>query len=157
MSLCLCGFRPSDHPSSSRLTRCCPVSDKLRHTVGDKGLLLGDKELHSEPAPAAFPGPRGAVDPAPSRRERLFEAHFDAPDRFDVTRSPNDHLGFGGGGPHFCLGANLARREIRVLFEELLTRLPDIHVIDEPDRLSSAFINGIKRMHAEFTPAPTSS
>lgn len=85
------------------------------------------------------------------------EAHFDAPDRFDVTRSPNDHLGFGGGGPHFCLGANLARREIRVLFEELLTRLPDIHVIDEPDRLSSAFINGIKRMHAEFTPAPTSS
>ena len=82
------------------------------------------------------------------------EGHFVDPDAFDVTRTPNDHVGFGGGGPHFCLGANLARRELRVLFEEVLTRLPDLRVVDEPDRLSSAFINGIKRMHAEFTPAP---
>ena len=84
------------------------------------------------------------------------EGHFTAPDAFDVTRSPNDHVGFGGGGPHFCLGANLARRELRVIFDEVLRRLPDLRIVDEPDRLSSAFINGIKRMHAEFTPAPRS-
>jgi methyl-branched lipid omega-hydroxylase len=78
---------------------------------------------------------------------------FDDPFAFDVTRSPNDHVGFGAGGPHFCLGANLARREIRVMFEELLRRLPDIAVTGEPDRLRSSFINGIKRMPAAFTPA----
>ena len=54
-----------------------------------------------------------------------------------VTRDPNEHVGFGGGGAHFCLGANLARREIRIMFQELLTRLPDIHVTSEPDRLQS--------------------
>ena len=81
------------------------------------------------------------------------ERFWDDPYRFDVTRTPNDHVGFGAGGPHFCLGANLARREIRVMFEELLHRLPDIHVIGAPDMLQSAFIHGIKRMRVEFTPA----
>jgi cytochrome P450 len=75
------------------------------------------------------------------------------PYRFDVTRTPNDHVGFGAGGPHFCLGANLARREIRVMFEELLGRLPDVHVTAPPDMLESFFIHGIKRMRVEFTPA----
>ena len=73
--------------------------------------------------------------------------------RFDVTRTPNEHVGFGGGGPHFCLGANLARREIRVMFEELFTWLPDLRITAEPDFLQSAFIHGIKRMPCEFTPA----
>ena len=79
------------------------------------------------------------------------EAVFDDPYRFDVTRRPNDHVGFGGGGPHFCLGANLARREIRVMFEELFRRLPDIRVTGEPDMLQSIFIHGIKRMPVEYT------
>jgi cytochrome P450 len=79
------------------------------------------------------------------------DAVFDDPYRFDVTRRPNDHVGFGGGGPHFCLGANLARREIRVMFEELFRRLPDIHVTGEPDMLQSIFIHGIKRMPVEYT------
>jgi cytochrome P450 len=74
------------------------------------------------------------------------ERAFDDPYRFDVTRTPNEHVGFGAGGPHFCLGANLARREIRVMFEELLHRLPDIEVTGEPAMLQSAFIHGIKRM-----------
>jgi methyl-branched lipid omega-hydroxylase len=82
---------------------------------------------------------------------------FDDPYTFDVTRSPNDHVAFGAGGPHFCLGANLARREIRVMFEELLTRVPDLTVSGEPERLRSAFINGIKRMPATFTPVAASS
>ena len=81
------------------------------------------------------------------------ERVFDDPFRFDVTRTPNEHVGFGAGGPHFCLGANLARREIRVMFEELFRWLPDIHVAGEPDYLVSAFIHGIKRMPCEFTPA----
>jgi len=80
------------------------------------------------------------------------EAYFDDPYRFDVTRTPNEHLGFGGGGPHFCLGAHLARREIKVMFEELLRRLPDIAVSGEPEMLRSNFIHGIKRMPVEFTP-----
>ena len=81
------------------------------------------------------------------------ERAFDDPYRFDVTRDPNEHVGFGGGGPHFCLGANLARREIRVMFEELFRWLPDIAMTGEPDYLKSAFIHGIKRMPVEFTPA----
>ena len=51
---------------------------------------------------------------------------FDDPFRFDITRSPNEHVAFGGGGPHFCLGANLARMELRLLFRELLDRIPDM-------------------------------
>ena len=77
-----------------------------------------------------------------NRDERAFTDPF----RFDVLRTPNEHFGFGAGGPHFCLGANLARREIRVMFEEVLRRLPDIEITGEPDMLQSNFIHGIKRM-----------
>jgi cholest-4-en-3-one 26-monooxygenase len=80
------------------------------------------------------------------------ETVFTDPHRFDVRRSPNDHIAFGGGGPHFCLGANLARLEIKVMFEELLRRLPDIQLDGSPARLRSNFINGIKRMPVAFTP-----
>ncbi|MGZ6964386.1 MAG: cytochrome P450 [Acidimicrobiia bacterium] len=80
------------------------------------------------------------------------ERTFDRPYEFDITRSPNPHVGYGGGGPHFCLGANLARREIRVMFEELLRRLPDLEITGEPARLQSSFIHGIKRMPCAFTP-----
>jgi cytochrome P450 len=61
-------------------------------------------------------------------------------------------IGFGGPGPHFCLGAHLARRQINLLFSELLTKLPDIAVVGEPDYLRSNFINGIKHLNVEFTP-----
>jgi cytochrome P450 len=81
------------------------------------------------------------------------EEIFADPDRFDITRTPNDHLAFGI-GPHFCLGANLARLEIRVMFEELLRRFPDLELTGEPERLRSYFINGIKRMPVRFTPTP---
>ena len=78
---------------------------------------------------------------------------FDDPQRFDITRSPNEFVAFGGGGPHFCLGANLAKLEIRVMFEELLNRLPDIERAGDIQRLRSNFINGIKHMPVKFTPA----
>lgn len=80
------------------------------------------------------------------------EAVFADPDTFDITRDPNPHLGFGGPGPHFCLGANLARREITIMLKELFTRVPDIHATGEPDRLLSGFINGYKRLPCAFTP-----
>jgi cytochrome P450 family 142 subfamily A polypeptide 1 len=82
------------------------------------------------------------------------EAQFPDPDRFDVERSPNDHLAFGGFGTHHCLGASLARLELRVLFEELLRRLPDLELAsDEPLPLRpSNFIVGIERMPLRFAP-----
>jgi len=79
------------------------------------------------------------------------EAVFDDPARFDIARSPNPHVGFGAAGPHFCLGAHLARREIAAILRELLSRVPDIHAAGPPDRLLSSFINGIKHLPCDFT------
>jgi cytochrome P450 len=75
---------------------------------------------------------------------------FADPHRFDLTRDPNPHAGFGSKGPHFCLGAHLARREIVVTFRLLFDQLPDLEVIGEPDRLRSSFVNGIKRLPARL-------
>jgi len=82
-----------------------------------------------------------------NRDERVFER----PDEFDVGRSPNPHLGFGIGG-HFCVGANLARTEMRIMLEEILERIPDVELAGEPERLRSNFINGIKSMPVRFEP-----
>jgi methyl-branched lipid omega-hydroxylase len=72
-------------------------------------------------------------------------------DDFDISRSLQpQQVGFGAGGPHFCLGANLARREIAVIFDEIRTRLPKLQITSEPDYLQSAFINGIKRMRCSW-------
>jgi cholest-4-en-3-one 26-monooxygenase len=71
---------------------------------------------------------------------------FEEPDRFDVGRTPNEHVAFGAGGPHFCLGASLARLEARVMFEELLTRFGDLEPAGPPRRLRSNFIHGIKEL-----------
>jgi methyl-branched lipid omega-hydroxylase len=78
------------------------------------------------------------------------EAVFADPERFDITRSPNPHVGFGSAGPHFCLGAHLARREVSAVWRELLMRVPDIRAAGEPDYLLSNFINGIKHLPCEF-------
>jgi methyl-branched lipid omega-hydroxylase len=80
------------------------------------------------------------------------ESKFANPWAFDLARNPNPHLGFGGGGAHFCLGANLARREIRVVFDELRREIPDIVAIEEPARLLSQFIHGIKSLPVGWTP-----
>jgi cholest-4-en-3-one 26-monooxygenase len=74
------------------------------------------------------------------------ETVFTDPQRFDVGRDPNPHIAFGGGGPHFCLGTHLARLELRVLFETLLDRVPDLELAGPVRRLRSNFINGIKEM-----------
>jgi len=83
------------------------------------------------------------------------EAIFADPDTFNVLRDPNPHVGFGGPGPHFCLGAHLARREIALMFRELYTRLPDLELAGSPVQLRSNFINGVKSLPVSFTPGGT--
>jgi cholest-4-en-3-one 26-monooxygenase len=70
-----------------------------------------------------------------------------------VGRDPNPHIGFGGGGPHFCLGSHLARLELSVLFETLLDTVPNIELSGNVRRLRSSFINGIKEMPVRVRPA----
>ena len=113
----------------------------FRRTVTQDGTRLGDHEFNEGDKVVLFYNSANRDDAA-----------FDEPYRFDVTRSPNDHVGFGGPGPHFCLGSHLARREMTVMFRELFRRLPDIHSVGPPDQLRSNFINGIKHLRAEFTP-----
>jgi cholest-4-en-3-one 26-monooxygenase len=80
------------------------------------------------------------------------EEVFDDPYRFDIARSPNEHVAFGGGGPHFCLGANLARMELRLILGEILGRIPDMKLTGEPQILRSNFIGGVKHMPVKYTP-----
>ena len=112
----------------------------MRRTVAED-TVLGGEELH--------PGDKVILFYNSANRD---EDVFEDPYRFDVRRSPNPHLGFGAAGPHFCLGAHLARQEIDVMFRQLFERLPDIVSAGEPDRLRSSFINGIKHLDCAFTP-----
>jgi cholest-4-en-3-one 26-monooxygenase len=75
---------------------------------------------------------------------------FDDPFRFDILRDPNPHIAFGGGGPHHCLGANLARMEMQVLFNALVRRAPRVDQLGEPERLRSNFINGLKHLPVQL-------
>ena len=80
---------------------------------------------------------------------------FDNPDGFDVRRNPNPHVGFGGPGPHFCLGAHLARRELSVMFRRLFERVPDIEATAPPELLSPVgipLVTGVKRLPVRYTP-----
>ena len=112
----------------------------MRRTVAEETTLSGE-ELH--------PGDKLLLFYNSANRD---EDVFADPYTFDVRRAPNPHFGFGAAGPHFCLGAHLARREITVMFRELFARLPDIAATAEPDRLRSNFINGIKHLPCAFTP-----
>ena len=77
-------------------------------------------------------------------------AHFPEPERFDVTRKPNDHIAFGL-GTHFCLGAGLARLEIRVFFEEFVRRIDEVRVVSEPVEMPNAFVYGLRSAEVELT------
>ncbi len=115
----------------------CPVN-MFRRTA------MRDTELGGQPIAA---GDKVVVFYASANRD---EAVFAEPDQFDVGRDPNPHIGFGGGGPHFCLGRHLAALELRVLLQALTERLPGIRLDGEPSRLRSNFINGIKHMPVRF-------
>ena len=113
----------------------------MRRTVASD-TVLGEVELHEGDKVIMFYN-------SANRDEDVFDDPF----TFDVRRSPNPHIGFGAAGPHFCLGAHLARQEIDVMFRRLFERLPDIKSVGEPDRLLSPFINGIKHLDCTFTPS----
>ncbi|MCV7419041.1 cytochrome P450 [Mycobacterium yunnanensis] len=99
----------------------------------------------------------GDVTIAEGQRAGLFyssanfdEAVFERPFEFDIMRNPNPHLAFGGNGAHFCIGANLARMEIKLIFDELADQIPDIAKVAEPQRLRSGWINGVKELPVAY-------
>jgi len=115
----------------------------MRRTL-TRDLTISGHELHEGDKVVMFYG-------AANRDPRVF----DDPERFDVRRSPNPHVGFGGPGPHFCLGAHLARREVAIVFRELFRRLPDIEVSGESVPLQSSglpLVAGLKHLPVRFTP-----
>ena len=103
-----------------------------------------DTELHGQKLEA---GDKVSIWYVSANRD---EDVFDDPFTFDIRRSPNEHVGFGGGGPHHCLGANLARMEIYVLLEEMARRIPSLELAGDVKPLRSNFIGGIKHMPVKF-------
>jgi cholest-4-en-3-one 26-monooxygenase len=79
---------------------------------------------------------------------------FDDPYKFDITRDPNPHLGFGGTGAHYCIGANLARMEMNLIFNAIADVLPDLSLLGDPERLRSGWLNGIKKMPMSYQKCP---
>jgi cholest-4-en-3-one 26-monooxygenase len=169
--LCVAGNETTRTVTSNGMLDLIRNPDQRQRVLDDMSLLDSAVEeiLRHEPAVHSFrrtvmadteirgvPIPEGDKlllwYPAVNRDEDVF----DAPEKFDVARSPNDHLSFGV-GEHFCLGANLARMELRKIFGGLLTRLPDIELAAEPRRLRSNFINGVKEMRVQFTPGAKST
>jgi methyl-branched lipid omega-hydroxylase len=124
-----------------------PVTFMRRTATGD--VSVSGHEFHEGDKVVMFYG-------AANRDPREFEN----PEQFDVRRDPNTHVGFGGPGPHFCLGAHLARREIAVCFRQLLTRLPDLEVTAEPtplDAMGIPLVGGLKHLPVRFTPSAPSA
>jgi cytochrome P450 len=120
------------------MLRFVPPVVQFRRTLQRDVLLRGQKLREGEKVVMFYP--------AANRDEEVFAA----PDRFDVRRAPNPHLAFGGGGAHYCLGANLARLEIRCLFEAVLGRLHDLELAGPVEKLHSSFIDGPRRMPVRF-------
>ncbi|GAA0580842.1 cytochrome P450 [Actinomadura livida] len=117
-----------------------PINQFRRTALTD--VELGGKQIRAGDKVVLFYG-------SANRDERVFDDPF----KFDVGRDPNPHIGFGGGGPHFCLGTHLARMNLKIIFETILDRMPDIRPAGEPRRLRSNFVNGLKELPVRFTPS----
>lgn len=145
-----------EHPEEYERLRADP--DGLLPTAVDEMLrwvspvryfrrtVTTDTELHGVPLRA---GDALTVQYAAANRDPRV---FDDPHRFDVGRTPNEHIAFGGRGPHYCLGATLARVEIVAMFDEILRRLPGLRPAGEAQFLQSTLINGIRHLPVRFTP-----
>jgi cholest-4-en-3-one 26-monooxygenase len=145
-----------EHPDEMRRLRAdrslldTAVEEMLRWVTP---VMLFQRTAQRDTAIAGVPvaeGERVALYYVSANRDE--DVFVDA-ERFDVGRAPNDHVTFGGGGPHFCLGANLARLEIRVMFETLIDRMSHIEQAGPARRLRSNFINGLKSMPVRFAAA----
>jgi cholest-4-en-3-one 26-monooxygenase len=133
--------RPALIPSAvEEILRFAPAVLSFRRTVTRDTMIRGTKIRENDKVVLWYP--------SANRDEEIFAE----PDRFDVTREPNDHLAFGV-GEHYCLGANLARMELQEIFRGILARLPDLELAAAPRRLRSNFINGVKEMRVRFTPS----
>jgi cholest-4-en-3-one 26-monooxygenase len=132
--------------------------DGLMPTAVDEILRWGSPVLHFRRTATADAELRGRDIKAGDKvviwhiSANRDEEVFTDPFTFDITRSPNPHVAFGGGGPHYCLGANLARMELRLILTELLTRVPDLELAGDPQSLVSNFIGGIKHLPVTWTP-----
>jgi cytochrome P450 len=145
-----------EHPEERRrlqsdLDRLLPtaVEEMLRYlspVVYMRRTATRDTELHGR---AIRKGDKVVMYYGSANRD---EAVFADPDRFDVGRTPNEHVAFGGGGTHFCLGAHLARIEIQVMLREILTRMPDIEPAGPVEWLPSNFISGPRRLPVRYSP-----
>jgi cholest-4-en-3-one 26-monooxygenase len=107
-----------------------------------------DTELRGQPIAAGDKVVEWYV--SANRDEEVFEDPF----RFDIARSPNPQVAFGGGGPHFCLGANLARMQLRIMFGEIMERMPDLRATGPAEILRANFISGVKHLPVAFSPGP---
>ncbi len=121
------------------IVRCAPPVMQFRRTATQDTQIRGVDIRENDKVVVYYP--------SANRDEDVFTN----PDVFDIRRSPNNHVSFGI-GEHFCLGANLARMQLTCIFREIFSRLPDIHVVQQPRLLYSSFIDGIKEMRVEFTP-----
>jgi cytochrome P450 len=119
----------------------------MRRTVTRNGVTLTD--AHGQVTHAFNAGDKVVVWYPAANRD---PAVFDEPEIFDIARKPNNHIAFGGPGPHYCLGAHLARLELNVAIKMLYERYPDIASAGEPVMLRSNFVNGIKHLKATYTP-----
>jgi len=146
-----------DHPEAAQQLRDQPelwdsaVEEMLRwgssiHNF--RRTVTRDTEIGGVPIKA---GDKVVIYYASANRD---EAVFDEPHTFAIDRTPNDHVTFGGGGVHYCLGASLARAEIKATMRQIVERLPDIELAGPVDRLHSDFVNGIKTMPVRWTPTP---
>lgn len=167
MLLCVAGNETTRTVTTHGIHTLIRHRDQMRRVQQDLALLESAVEeiLRYEPAVHYFR--RTATRDVDVRGQRIREGDkvtmwypsanrdeevFADPDRFDVSRAPNDHLAFGV-GEHFCLGSHLARMELRVIFREVLTRLPDIELDGPVRRLRSNFVNGVKALPVVFTPS----
>ncbi|MGW2251596.1 cytochrome P450 [Kitasatospora sp. NPDC001660] len=126
------------------------VDEIVRHAtpiIQFRRTLAVDHELGGPGGPLLRAGEKAVLFFGSANRD---ETVFTNPEAFDITRTPNPHLGFGGGGPHYCLGAHLARQEMKVLFRELFTRLPGLRSVGEPDLVPSSFDNRIRALRFTF-------
>ncbi|HEY9557600.1 MAG TPA: cytochrome P450 [Acidimicrobiales bacterium] len=144
-----------EHPDQAQRLRDDP---SLWDTAVDEMLRWGSS-IHNFRRTATRPTELRGVPIAAGDKVVLYYASanrdedvFDDPHTFDVGRTPNDHVAFGGGGVHYCLGASLARAEVKATMRQLVERLPDLELAGPVARLHSDFVNGIKSMPVRFTP-----